>query len=131
MSICVAFNLSDGVVIAVDSATTLTDASGSITKVFLDADKLFQLGNLRVGIATYGLAAIDGRTIGSFVREFILLPSNSDIDTLSLCDIVERLRTCLKTRQYVARVDVRKQCRSWFRLRHGAIRSLWINVVTS
>jgi hypothetical protein len=46
-------------------------------------------------------------------------------------EIILFLRTCLKTRQYVARVDVRKQCRSWFRLRYGAIRSLWINVVTS
>jgi hypothetical protein len=92
MSICVAFNLSDGVVIAVDSATTMTDASGAISKVFIDADKLFQLGNLRIGIATYGVAALEGRTIGSFIREFTLVPSNSDIASLSMAEIVERLR---------------------------------------
>lgn len=92
MSICVAFNLSDGVVIAVDSATTMVDASGATTKVFLDADKLFQLGNLKVGIATYGLAALDGRTIGSFVREFAVKTSNSDLGLLGLREIVERLR---------------------------------------
>jgi hypothetical protein len=92
MSICVAFNLSDGVVIAVDSATTLTDASGTISKVFIDADKIFQLGNLRIGIATYGVAALEGRTIGSFLREFTSEPTNFDITTLSLQDIVERLR---------------------------------------
>ena len=72
MSICVAFNLSDGVVIAVDSATTITYSSGSISRVFLDAEKLFQLGDLKVGIATYGVAALKGRTIGSFIREFVL-----------------------------------------------------------
>lgn len=51
MSICVAFNLSDGVVIAVDSATTMLDGDGNISKVFPDVDKLFQLGDLKSGIA--------------------------------------------------------------------------------
>jgi hypothetical protein len=92
MSICVAFNLSDGVVLAVDSATTITDATGATTKVFLDSDKLFQLGTLRIGIATFGVAALEGRTIGSFVREFSLLTGNTDLDKLEIKEIVERLR---------------------------------------
>src|ERR1035438_7321879 len=92
MSICVAFNLSDGVVIAVDSATTMTDASGTISKVFLDADKLFQLGGLKIGIATYGVAALDGRTIGSFLRQFTSDGANADIATLDVASIAERLR---------------------------------------
>jgi hypothetical protein len=92
MSICVALNLSDGVVIAVDSATTMIDPSGAISKVFLDADKLFQLGNLKVGIATYGVAALHARTIGSFIREFSTHPSNADLASLDLHAIVERLR---------------------------------------
>jgi hypothetical protein len=92
MSVCVAFNLSDGVVIAVDSATTMIDVSGAISKVFLDADKLFQLGDLRVGLATYGLASLHGRTIGSFVRQFLSDEANADIGSLSLRDLVERLR---------------------------------------
>ena len=93
MSICVAFNLSDGVVIAVDSATTLIGNDGNITKVFPDVDKLFQLGDLKVGIATYGIAAMKGRTIGSFIREFAVDPVNAAIlPTLSVQEIVERLR---------------------------------------
>jgi hypothetical protein len=92
MSICVAFNLSDGLVMAVDSATTMSDAAGNTTKVFLDADKLFQLGALRIGIATFGVAALDGRTIGSFIREFHLKPENSDLERLSIREIAERLR---------------------------------------
>ena len=95
MSICVAFNLSDGVVIAVDSATTMTDASGAITRVFLDADKIFQLGNLKVGIATYGNAALDGRTIGSFVREFSVRKSNEDLDKLRLAWLLAGFRQVL------------------------------------
>jgi hypothetical protein len=93
MSICVAFNLSDGLVMAVDSATTTIDAAGATTKVFLDADKLFQLGNLKVGIATYGVAALDGRTIGSIIREFSLAESNRDMGALEIQEIVERLRS--------------------------------------
>lgn len=92
MSICVALNLSDGVVMAVDSATTMFDNSGAITKVFLDADKLFQLGTSKIGIATYGVAALHGRTIGSFIREFTCDPANADLSTLALRDIAERLR---------------------------------------
>jgi hypothetical protein len=93
MSICIAFNLSDGVVIAVDSATTMFDGNGNISKVFPDVDKLFQLGDLKVGIATYGVAAMKGRTIGSFIREFAIDPENAAIlPTLALHEIVERLR---------------------------------------
>lgn len=93
MSICVAFNLSDGVVIAVDSATTMVGSDGNITKVFPDVDKIFQLGHLKVGIATYGIAAMKGRTIGSFIREFAFDPENADVlETLTVAEIVERLR---------------------------------------
>jgi len=92
MSICVAFNLSDGVIMAVDSAITMFDPDGTITKVFLDAEKIFRLKEMRVGIATYGLASLHGRTLGSFIREFTAAPENADLDTLPLSEVVERLR---------------------------------------
>src|ERR1039458_9618527 len=92
MSICVALNLSDGVVMAVDSATTMFSGPGAISKVFMDADKLFQLGKLKVGIATYGVASLHGRTIGSFISEFTANQGNADLPTLSLKEIAERLR---------------------------------------
>jgi hypothetical protein len=92
MSICVAFNLSDGVVMAVDSATTIFDASGAISKVFVDADKIFRLKDMGVGVATYGGASLHGRTIGSFIREFTAAPDNADLADLPLSDVVERLR---------------------------------------
>ncbi len=88
-----AFNLSDGVVIAVDSATTLIGSDGNISKVFPDVDKLFQLGDLKVGIATYGIAAMKGRTIGSFIREFAVDRQNvGTLPELNVSEIVERLR---------------------------------------
>ena len=69
MSISVVCNLSDGLILGVDSAVTLT-MSGEITKVFEDAEKIFRLDGSRVGVAFYGMADIQERSIGSFVREF-------------------------------------------------------------
>jgi hypothetical protein len=92
MSICVAMNLSDGVVMAVDSATTMFSGPGAISKVFLDADKLFQLKSLRIGVATYGVASLHGRTIGSFISEFTADPKNADLPKLTIQEIAERLR---------------------------------------
>ena len=67
---------------------TVQDANG-IQKVFEDGEKLFQLAH-RIGIAAYGLAGIEGRSIGSFVREF----ERSDAETgqRPLSETVERLR---------------------------------------
>ena len=87
-----AFNLSDGVIMAVDSAITMFDSQGAITKVFLDAEKIFRLKEMRVGIATYGVASLHGRTLGSFIREFTAAAENADLDTLPLSEVVERLR---------------------------------------
>lgn len=88
MSVAVLCNLSDGVVIGVDSAVSVYDANG-VRKVFADGEKLFQLTD-RVGVATYGIGGLEGRSIGSFIREFEL--ENPDLAQLPLSDSVERLR---------------------------------------
>jgi hypothetical protein len=69
VSVCVVCNISDGVVIGVDSATTIGDPTNPI-KIYEDVPKLFPVGILPVGLATFGLASIEGRTIGSWVTEF-------------------------------------------------------------
>jgi len=81
-------NLSDGLIFGVDSALTVSDASG-IQKVFEDGEKLFRLAD-KIGVATYGLAGLEGRSIGSFVREFE--HANADLGTLAISEVVERLR---------------------------------------
>jgi hypothetical protein len=90
MSVAVLLNLSDGLILGVDSAVTVFSGS-DISKVFEDADKLFQLGSLRVGIATYGVAGLEGRTIGSFIREFET-DNRASLASMQLRDIVEKLR---------------------------------------
>ncbi len=81
-------NLSDGLIIGVDSAVTVRDANG-IQKVFEEGEKLFQLAD-KIGVATYGLGGLEGRSIGSFIHEFEL--ANPDIDSVPISDVVESLR---------------------------------------
>jgi hypothetical protein len=88
MSVAVVCNLSDGVIIGVDSAVTVSNADG-IQKVFEDGEKLFRLAE-KIGVATYGLAGLEGRSIGSFVREFA--QTHQDTEARSIKDIVEDLR---------------------------------------
>lgn len=57
--------------------------------VFEDSEKIFRLSN-KVGVATYGLAGMEGRSIGSFVREFAR--DNSDLESKPIKEIVDDLR---------------------------------------
>lgn len=88
MTVAVLCNLSDGLIIGVDSAVTVSNADG-IQKVFEEGEKLFQLAD-RIGVATYGLGGLEGRTIGSFIHEFEL--AHTDIGRLPIREVVEQLR---------------------------------------
>jgi hypothetical protein len=68
MSVAVLCNLSDEVIIGVDSALTVMGANG-VERVFEDGGKLFQIGK-KLGVATFGLAGLSGRSTGSFLHEF-------------------------------------------------------------
>lgn len=91
LSVCVACNISDGVIIGVDSATTIGDPANPI-KIYDGVDKIFPLGEYPVGLATYGVADIRGRTIASWVAELtsqlnLLVPDN-----YSMKEMVEAIR---------------------------------------
>jgi hypothetical protein len=88
MSVAVLCNLSDGLIIGVDSAVTVADAEG-IRKVFDDGEKLFQLAD-KIGVATYGLGGLEGRSIGSFIREFEL--AHPGLGDLPIREVAEQLR---------------------------------------
>jgi len=97
MTVAISCNLSDGVILGVDSATTVSEPSG-VVKVYEKADKLFQLSKLPIGIATYGLGARLGRSVGSYLREFELLNPNSVLGGKnSVGDVVEELRMFFRT----------------------------------
>lgn len=92
MSVAVVCNLSDGLVLGVDSAITIT-SSGEVAKVFENAEKLFKLENARIGIATFGMASMKGRSIGSFIREFEMSEAYQDALCLApISEVAEGLR---------------------------------------
>lgn len=93
MSVAVLCNLSDGIIFGVDSAVTVSSAQG-IHKVFEDAEKLFHLGD-KIAVATYGLAGLEGRSIGSFIREFEKTNPNLNNQAISLT--VEAMRNFFLT----------------------------------
>src|ERR1700730_9776806 len=94
MTVAVSCNLSDGVILGVDSAVSLAGDGGSVGKVYENAEKLFQLGTKPVGIAIFGSASIANRTVGSYLREF----EHLNIDNVvtgesSMSQIAESLRS--------------------------------------
>ena len=97
MSVAVSCNLSEGVVLGVDSAVSIPHPQGKgIEKTYENADKLFRLGELPVGIAAFGLSAIGERGIGSYIREFeIKDPQRCVSQYEDLSNVVEKLRIFL------------------------------------
>ncbi len=95
MTVAISFNLSDGVILGVDSAVTVT-AGDNHVKIWENAEKLFQLGAKPIGAAIYGLAGFGDRSIGSYLREFELSnPRNVLTVENELADVVEQLRLFL------------------------------------
>lgn len=92
MSVCVACNLSDGVIIGVDSATTIGDPLNPI-KIYSGVDKLFSLGTYPIGLATFGVASIGGRTIASWAAEFSSSLSSSLSADYTMAEVAEAVRS--------------------------------------
>ncbi|NQU63129.1 MAG: hypothetical protein HQ517_02435 [SAR324 cluster bacterium] len=96
MTTTVVCNLADGVVLGADSALTITGTVNNrpgALNIYNDAEKLFTLWDLPIGIASFGIATIDRRTIQSYISEFEKL-NDSDKDSFkekSLEDISEAL----------------------------------------
>jgi len=110
LTVAVSCNLSDGVILGVDSAITVASAGG-VAKVYEQAEKLFQLGNLPIGVATFGLGGIRTRTIGSYLREFEMRDPNSALSARNnLGKVVEELRSFFyDTYMDTVAVDVQKE----------------------
>lgn len=94
MTVAVSCNLADGVILGVDSAVTLAHPeTRGVVKVYENAEKLFQLAEKPIGLATFGLGAIGTRSVGSYIREFeVLNPNNIVTAPSSMTDTVEELR---------------------------------------
>jgi hypothetical protein len=98
MTIAVACNLADGIVLGSDSAITILGAVRTpqgdregVLKVYNDGEKLFPLYKLPIGIVTYGLAQLKQRTIESYIREFEHTQNKGDLAEGSVKDIANEL----------------------------------------
>jgi 20S proteasome alpha/beta subunit len=87
MSLGIVIKGPEGIVLAADSRVTLSIANRNISATFDNATKVFSFNNKdsKVGVVTYGLAAIGLRAANSFIPEFEQkLPNESlDIETFS------------------------------------------------
>lgn len=106
MSVVVSCNLPDGVILGADSAITLPGPPvipgqplppnvmhGGVLKVYEDADKLFALGERPIGVATYGVAVIGNRTVGNYLREFVVRDPNQVVTgQTTVQEVAEELR---------------------------------------
>lgn len=74
MTICVSVKTRDGIVLGTDSMSTvmLPDAGGQtvVAKTYNNARKLVQIGDLPVGVFTYGLGNLGPRTVYSHILEY-------------------------------------------------------------
>lgn len=95
MSIAVTCALGEGVILGVDSAVAISASRGRrrLVKIYENAEKLFQLGRLPIGIAIYGLGTIGNRGIGSYIHEFeTTRPDIAGSRPVVLREVIESLR---------------------------------------
>lgn len=74
MTICVSVRVPEGIVLGTDSLSTVTvkDSEGVpyVVKSYPNARKLFQVGDLPIGVFTYGLARIGRRSLSELIHQF-------------------------------------------------------------
>lgn len=79
MSVCILVKVGEGLVLASDSASTVSGAPRTaegtvgpqgVVKIFYNATKMFQIGDLPVGVLSWGAGSFQARTIASLVEEF-------------------------------------------------------------
>ena len=77
MSVAIVVKVSEGLVLGADSAATISGrvegpqgVQEGVLKTYYNARKLLQVGNLPIGVLTWGMGQIGLRTIESLVREW-------------------------------------------------------------
>ena len=74
MTICVSVKTRDGVVLGTDSMATVmlpsSDGQPVIAKAYSNARKLVQIGDLPIGVFTYGIGNLGQRTVYSHILEY-------------------------------------------------------------
>ena len=70
MTIAVVLKVGDGVVLGADSASTLMTGPSSVYNVYFNAEKIWNVvKGLPVGVVTYGLGGLAGRSVASLAKD--------------------------------------------------------------
>ncbi|MBO1769912.1 hypothetical protein [Agrococcus sp. TF02-05] len=111
MTVALVIKVNDGIVLAADSASTLTDGSGAVANTYNNANKIFNLHKaLPVGAMTWGLGNIGPSSIATLAKDMRRRfqegrsPHESwrlDPDTYSVGAVAEKARTFLYDEKYV------------------------------
>lgn len=100
MSICVSVKVAEGLVLAADSTSTiigeLEDQAGNkqvgVLQTFQNASKITQIKDYPIGVMSWGIGAVGGRSLESLVAEFgNNLPMRENTPTFSVDDLANRL----------------------------------------
>lgn len=84
MTIVTCVKVRDGLVLGTDSMAHI-QRGGTFIRSYRNATKLFQVGDLPMGVVSYGLGNVGHRSIESLMREFgeKLKPGQKAVDTVS------------------------------------------------
>jgi hypothetical protein len=101
MTIVIALKVGDGVVLGADSASTIVDQGGGYQNSYFNAEKLFNLvKGLPIGVLTYGLGGLAGRSVSSLakdLRDRLSDPTQAswhlDPQTYTLGTVADRLKS--------------------------------------
>ena len=70
MTIAFGLKVGDCVVIGADSASTMSDGDGGVVNVYFSAEKVMNLRkDLPIGLVTYGLGGLGGRSITTHAKD--------------------------------------------------------------
>lgn len=115
MTIAVSLKVMDGLVLAADSASTITSAEG-VENVYNNANKIFNLRKgLPVGLITWGLGGLGGLSISTLAKDLRVRLSAEDPDheywdlfedDYSIRDVADRVREFFYDEHYAPAADV-------------------------
>ena len=99
MTIAIALKVGDCVVLGADSASSLMDGKGELLNVYFNAEKIVDLRkDLRIGLVTYGLGGIAGRSITTHAKDLRRKlatagdPLSIDKDAYTVEEVAERVQ---------------------------------------
>jgi hypothetical protein len=113
MTIAIALKVGDGIILGADSASTLS-AAGGVANVYFNAEKLVNLVKGKpIGLLTYGLGGLDGRSITALARDLREELTNGTgatpfgLNSYTMQDLAERVKRFFYDDRYVPEFALR------------------------